>query len=72
MRSIVNKIVVVFLFGVVNVLAAPGPPVPTGKKKPPPPPGLPIDQGLVLLLILALLLGIYVIYTHRLNKKTPV
>ena len=46
---------------------------PTGPPPPgiPPPPGLPVDGGLVLLLIAAITYGIYKVYQHKQNKKTP-
>ncbi len=39
---------------------------------PPPPVGLPIDQGLFVLLLIALLFGIYVIYSFRKKLKASV
>ncbi|NGY36453.1 hypothetical protein FQU23_002890 [Flavobacterium sp. XN-5] len=35
----------------------------------PPPPGLPIDENILILIIIALLFGIYIIYNHRLKTK---
>jgi hypothetical protein len=49
------------LLGVSTAFAAPFPPPPTGKK-PPPPPGLPIDENLFILVLIAILFGIYIIY----------
>lgn len=70
MKIVPNKffVLIVFLFGAVNnyVLAA-GPPPPT-----PPPPPLPINQGIIILFIIGLLFGIYTIYKHKSNEKTPV
>jgi hypothetical protein len=65
--------IILFLLGVFNALAD-GPPVPspTGKKKLPPPPGLPIDDNIFILLIIAVLFGIYIIYSFRLKTKTPI
>jgi hypothetical protein len=61
----------IYLFGIFNTFAAPHPPPPNGKK-PPPPPGLPIDDNLFILLLVAILLGIYIIYKyHKLKTKTP-
>ncbi len=37
-----------------------------------PPPGLPIDENIFILIIIALLFGVYVIYSHRLKTKTPI
>jgi hypothetical protein len=33
---------------------------------------LPIDENLVVLALTALLFGLYTIYRHKLNKKTPI
>ncbi|MCI4444241.1 MAG: hypothetical protein JHC39_12130 [Lentimicrobium sp.] len=54
-----------------HTIAAPHPPNPGGKK-PPPPPGLPIDDGIYIVFILALLYGIYIVYNHQLKTKTPI
>ncbi|MGY5354715.1 PID-CTERM protein-sorting domain-containing protein [Wenyingzhuangia sp. IMCC45467] len=54
------KILILLVFGVVYVAsAAPGPP------PPPPPPGLPIDMGVVFLVLAAVGLGI-----TKLRKQT--
>jgi hypothetical protein len=54
---------------------ADGPPAPspTGKA-PPSPPVLvvPIDENIVILMIMALLFGIYIIYINALKTKTPI
>ena len=73
MKIITNKlfIITICLFGIFNTFAAPHPPPPNGKK-PPPPPGLPIDDNLFILLIIAVLFGIYIIYKHQLKAKTPI
>jgi len=69
---------IVFLFSIVNVIAKTTPPSPTGKSAatmaPPPPPELavPVDQGLALLFVIALLYGVYIIYNHHLKTKTPI
>ena len=72
MRIIVKKffIVTISLLGVLEAIAVPHPPNPGGKK-PPPPPGLPIDDSIYVVFILALLYGIYIIYNHQLKTKTP-
>ncbi|RYY32652.1 MAG: hypothetical protein EOP46_18460 [Sphingobacteriaceae bacterium] len=50
------------------VTAAPGsPPPPT--PPPPPPPGLPVDGGIVALLIVSLCYGLYKIYQWNSYKK---
>ncbi len=74
--KMISKIAIVFLLGIVNVFAASAPPTPASTAKsaaalgPEPQPDLPIDSNLLLLAIAALLLGIYVIYKHRLSAKT--
>lgn len=74
--KMISKIAIVFLLGIVNVFAASAPPTPASTAKnagvtagPDPQPDLPIDGNLSFLLIAALLLGIYIIYKHRLNTK---
>jgi hypothetical protein len=47
-----------------------GPPSPTGK--PPGPPGLPIDDNTLMLLIVALLFGIYIIYKRTIKEKASI
>ncbi len=69
---------IIFLFGIVSVLAESKPPPPPANARlastsdfpPPPPPGVSIDQNLFILMIIALLFGIYIIYKHSLNQKT--
>lgn len=49
--------------------AAPGdPPPPTA----PPPPGLPVDGGIVFLLLASVAYGLYKLYHFNINKKNPV
>ncbi len=68
----------VLLFSTVDVSAkaTPPQPPPTGRmaatNTPPPPPGLPIDQDVVVLLIIASLYGIYVIYSFSKKVKASV
>jgi len=77
MKAVSSKyfFLLVFLLGTFYAIAGnpAGPPVPspTGKK-PPPPPGLPIDENIIILIIIALLFGIYIIYDNRLKAKTPI
>lgn len=73
MKIISNKffILISFLFGFMDCIAkGGGPPTPFGKR--PPPPGLPIDKELFVLLIIAVLFGIYIIHTRQLYKKTSI
>lgn len=75
--KITNKIIgnlLVFFFGVISVVAEtpPTPPMRSpGAVTPPPPPGFPIDENIYMLLIVALFLGIYIIYDNKLKTKTP-
>ena len=54
------------LVGGTVLYAAPGPPSP----KPPPPPKLPIDNYIVVMVLLSMLYGFYVI-NYKLQQKTP-
>jgi hypothetical protein len=73
MKYIANKLLTTLtcLIGISNTFAKPNPP-PPNFKKPPPPPGLPIDENLYILLLIAVLFGIYIIYRHNLKTKTPI
>jgi drug/metabolite transporter (DMT)-like permease len=66
---------IIALFGVISVFSAPAPPAPPIQQRtgPPVPPEeqLPIDQGLVFLIVAALIFGTYIIYKHKLKQKTP-
>jgi hypothetical protein len=72
MKTIINKffILIAYLLGIAGVFAAPNPPPPNGRNQgpPPPPPGLPIDEYNTVLLVLALLFGMYVVYKHTLKN----
>ena len=77
MNILPNKfyLFIVFLFGTLHAMAgnpALPEPNPMGRRKPPPPPGLPIDENISILIIIALIFGMYVIYGHRLKTKTPI
>ncbi|WP_348813114.1 hypothetical protein [Flavobacterium maritimum] len=77
MKIVSNKIsvLIAFLLGVVfDMAAAPPPPKPTAMSDPSlaGPPGWPIDENIFFLLIVALLLGIYVIYKNKLKTKAPI
>lgn len=70
MKIIPNKINLLLLtiLSVTNLFAAPSggsPPPPT----PPPPPGLPIDAGVVFLLLAGLIYGLYVMKTRTIQIK---
>jgi len=71
MKAIVDKLLffVFFLFGALNVFAQPVPPVPL---PPPPPPGLPINEPVFYLLIIAVFFGIYIIYSRKMQNKTSI
>ena len=49
--------------------AAPGGPPPP---LPPPPPGLPVDGGIIFLLLTSVTYGLYKLYQFNINKKNPV
>ena len=73
MKNFVNKFifVTISLLGVTIAFATPKPPAPN-YKKPPSPPGLPIDENISVLVIIAIMFGIYIIYRHRLKTKAPI
>lgn len=55
-----------FLSMVTTISAAPGdPPPPT----PPPPPGVPIDNGLIYLIAIGLLYGLYKVRKYKMHLK---
>jgi hypothetical protein len=77
MKILPNKfyLFIAFLFGkfyVIAAIQAPPTPNPMGRRRPPPPPGLPIDENIFILIIIALLFGVYIVYSHRLKTKTPI
>jgi hypothetical protein len=74
--SIAIFIVVAFLVGS-GFEKGPPPPDKNGKvvaaaSTPPVGPGLPIGENIVVLVIVALLFGIYVIYKDRVKTKSPI
>ncbi len=73
MKNISNcfYITLMHLLGVSIAFAKSGPPAPT-HKTPPPPPGVPINEDVFSILILALILGLYMIYKHNLKTKTSI
>ncbi|MFV7235129.1 hypothetical protein [Flavobacterium sp. ZB4R12] len=61
------------MLGIFNAIAADPPvPSPMGRRKPPPPPGLPIDEHIFIAMIIAVLFGIYIIYSFKLKTETPI
>jgi hypothetical protein len=65
-------ILFILLFGVADVFSQGGIPTP-GDGGPSSPPGFPIDENIFGLMIVALLLGFYIIYRHnRIKTKTPI
>ena len=72
MKTTIDKLifVTVCLLGVAIAFAEPKPPPPNYKG--PSPPGLPIDENISVLIIMAILLGIYIIYRHQLKTKAPI
>ena len=57
--------------------AGSGPPSPTQKGQelvppPPPPPGLPIDDNIIYLFIIAVMFGVFIIYRSSIKAKTTV
>ncbi len=63
-------VALVCLMGITSAFAKPNPPAPNFKK-PPPPPGLPIDDNIYMLLLIAFLFGIFIIYKNNIKTKTP-
>ncbi|MBC7749672.1 MAG: hypothetical protein H7Z76_14055 [Methylotenera sp.] len=60
------------MLGIFNAFAGiANPPSPVGRRRPPPPPGLAIDENIFILLLIALFMGIYIIYSFKLKQKTP-
>lgn len=78
--KIINKILTVFLvfFAATMAFAETPPPPPSTAKSmgassvPPPPPELPIGDNLLILMLSAILLGIYILYKHNLKTKASV
>ena len=74
MKIAQKKIVcfIVFFFSIFSVIAEENPPSPTYRRGPPPPPNLSIDENIYIVIIIALLFGIYIIYNNRLKTKTSI
>ena len=74
MKTIVNIffIVIAFLLGIVDTVAKNNPPVPNPNGRTnvgQPLPGLPINEHLFYLLILAIVFGMYTIYSQSIKAK---
>lgn len=63
--------IIICLLGVLQCLAAPTPPAP-GAKKPPSPPGLPIDDGLLYVFIIAIAYGLFITIKNQINTKNSI
>ncbi|RTZ02491.1 hypothetical protein EKM02_02970 [Flavobacterium sp. RSP49] len=61
---------ILFVFCIFNVVAK-DPPPPQARTTNVPPPGLSVDENINSMMALALLFGIYIIYSFRLKQKTP-
>lgn len=75
--KITKKIIgslLVFFMGIMSMVAeTPPPPLKSPKATPPPPPrGFPIDDNIYILLIIALLFGVYIVYESKFKTKTPI
>ncbi|MBG6060905.1 hypothetical protein IWX83_000679 [Flavobacterium sp. CG_9.1] len=65
-------ILMILVLGIFNAFAgSANPPSPVGRRRPPPPPGLAIDENIFILVLIALFMGIYIIYSFELKQKTP-
>ena len=73
MKTVANKpiFVMLYLFGIITTFSQ-TPPEPDPQGPPPPPPGEPIDEHIFILILLGILLGIYIIYRHKLKTKAPI
>jgi hypothetical protein len=67
MKTIVNKsfVLAIYMLSLLNVYALPDPPPPEG----PLPGEVPIDENLLALLIIAIVFGIYTIYSQSIKAK---
>lgn len=77
--KITKKIIgslLVFFMGIMGMAAEtpPSPPMRSPRALPPPPPprGFPIDDNIYILLIIALLFGVYIVYESKFKTKTPI
>ncbi len=78
MKAIIKQFYVFsfLLFGIVEAIAKATPPPPNRRVADvgdlPPPPGLPINEHLFYLLILAVIFGIYIVYSRKIQNKTVI
>jgi hypothetical protein len=74
MKIFLNKAfnIIIFLLFSISGFSASDPPAPNTPDGVDPPPDMPIDENLVILALTALLFGLYTIYRHKLNRKTPI
>ena len=79
MKIVSNNVyfLIIFLFWFMYSFAGlnkAGPPAPTAKQTalPPPPPALSIDENIFILMIVALLLGTYIIYINYGKTKNTI
>lgn len=70
-RKYVVLLVLLFFLGSTNFVFAP-PPTPGPIIKPPGEPAVPIDENMILVVVLTLLFGIYMLYRQHQKQKTPV
>lgn len=67
MKIVPNRIIVILVVSLCSLATYAAPIEPPQPSTPPPPPGLPLDGGILLLMIISLGLGLYKI--HKLNIK---
>jgi hypothetical protein len=77
MKTYLNKAfyrIFFLLFCLYGYVAHADPDVPGDDDYIPPPPieKAPIDENIILILIVSLLFGIYIIYNHNVTKKRPI
>lgn len=65
-------ILCLFLNAMVYSAPPPPPPPPAPTDGPPPPLGFPIDENIMVVVVLAVIFGLYIVYKHHLKQKTPI
>ncbi|WP_281336988.1 hypothetical protein [Flavobacterium eburneipallidum] len=63
-------VLIALFFFTGSIIAAPNPPSP--KKIPPPPPGLPIDENIYFLILIALIFSFYSILKYQIKTKASI